>query len=170
MTRASILVLLCLTTFAWADTLTTVYKRKLPDGSVSYSDQASDQAEVMEVQPVPTVPALKADLPATKQKPAEAKDPYEVLSIASPAHDTAFYSGNGNVNVSVSISPALKRGHQIQLSLDGKVIGTQASTGFMIPNVDRGTHQLKLDVLNRKGQPVQSAQSTFTVHRPIIKR
>ncbi|WP_156492594.1 DUF4124 domain-containing protein, partial [Oleiphilus sp. HI0080] len=39
---------------------TKVYKKVMPDGSISYSDEAQDDAEVLNVEPVPTVPAFKA--------------------------------------------------------------------------------------------------------------
>ena len=155
--------------FAQEET-TTVYKRIMPDGSVSYSDQASDQSETMEVAPVPTVPALET-APSRQQRSASPKtgEVYQLLRVASPEHDSAFYSGNGSMTIDVEIEPALRRGHSLQLILDGQLISTQNSPNFALDLVDRGTHTVQINAIDRRGKIIKSAQSRFTIHRPIVR-
>lgn len=149
---------------------TTVYKQVMPDGSISYSDQASDRSETLEVSPVPTVPALEQSRRPSQTDRDESTEQSYQLSVASPQNDSAFYSGNGSMSVSVAIKPELRRGHSLQLILDGQVIRTQTSPHFALDLVDRGTHQLQVNIVNRAGKILQSTQSRFTIHRPIVRK
>lgn len=148
---------------------TTVYKQVLPDGSVSYSDQASDRSETLEVSPVPTVPALETKNRSSRDDEEDDSDRNYKLSIASPENDSAFYSGNGSMSISVAIDPPLRRGHRLQLILDGQLVRTQSSQHFALDLVDRGTHQAQVNIVNRAGKILQSTQSRFTIHRPIVR-
>ena len=148
---------------------TTVYKRTMPDGSVSYSDQADNRAEKINVQPIPTVPALKVETPIDS-KPEEAlKPPYDLVRFTNPAHDSAFWSGNGSVNVQLEIKPALKSSHRIVFSMDGQNVATTQATAITMPLVDRGTHTLRADIVDAQGTRITSASSTFTIHRPVVR-
>lgn len=151
---------------------TTVYKTVNPDGSITYSDQPSGYAEKLEVQPVPTVPAIKVPRKtfSASNKETKRSGTYTSLEILSPGHDTAFYSGNGDVNVSVLLEPALSNGHQFQYSLDGRVVATQAASSLMLNTLDRGTHSVSVAVIDRESKVVLSRSSTFTVHRPSVNR
>lgn len=157
---------------AWSQGTTTVYKIKNPDGSVSYSDQPQDDAEVMNVEPISTVPAFQAsDIPsASKELAEDTKAIYTELDIVNPGHDTAFYSGNGQVTISTKLTPALRKGHQFQFRLDGQNLATQTSGSYTVPLVDRGTHTLVVSVVDRNLKTLISKSSTFTIHRPKISR
>lgn len=157
---------------AYSQGTTTVYKIKNPDGSVSYSDQPESNAEVMQVEPISTVPALRMEdvSDVSRERAAESKAIYSAFEITSPGHDTAFYSGNGQLSVTTKLTPALKRGHQYQFRLDGQTISTQKSGALVIPLVHRGTHTLSVAVLDQNLKTLISAASTFTIHRPKISR
>ena len=81
---------------------TQVYKKVLPDGSTSFSDEEQDNAEIIMVEPVPTVPAFKVP-PSTSQPLADDGDTqdlsYSKLEILSPSNNTAFHTGSGTVEV-----------------------------------------------------------------------
>ena len=150
---------------------TKVYKIVNKDGSVSYSDQASQSAEELDIAPVSTIPALDIKSGANITRPDKAnKQPYDTFKILAPENDSAFNSGSGSVTVTTSLAPALARRHMLSLYLDGTLISTQSSPSFQLDNIDRGTHSLTLKAINSAGKVLQSTSSTFTLHRPKVRR
>lgn len=152
---------------------TKVYKKVMPDGSISYSDEAQDDAEVLNVEPVPTVPAFKA--PPSESKPEvkteeKPKNFYASLTILSPENDTAFNSGSGTVEVKFKNNPSLIRGHKYKIFLGSLLLSEQTENSFVTSNVDRGTHQLSVHIVDQAGRVLKSATNTFTLHRPVIRK
>lgn len=152
---------------------TKVYKKVMPDGSISYSDEAQENAEVLNVEPVPTVPAFKA--PPSDATPEEEPDPkpknfYASLQIVSPQHDSAFNSGSGTVEIQIKTSPKLLRGHRFKIFLGSQIIGEQRENVLVVNNVDRGTHQLSVHIVDQSGSVLKSTTNTFTLHRPVIRK
>lgn len=152
---------------------TKVYKKVMPDGSISYSDEAQENAEVLNVEPVPTVPAFKVPpseakpVTETEQKP---KNFYASLTILSPEHDTAFNSGSGTVEVKIKNNPSLIRGHKYKIFLDSQLLSEQTESTFVTSNVDRGTHQLSVHIIDQAGRVLKSTTNTFTLHRPVLRK
>lgn len=156
------------------ESTTTVYKNVGPDGSVTFSDQPAPQSEILQIAPVPTVPALKpeqiAETKNTRQPPQTDATAYDTFNILSPADQSAFNSGSGDVSVLLEISPALSSGHQIELRMDQKLIDRGNELQVSIPNVDRGTHHLQARIISSSGQVIKEANASFTMHRPSIRR
>lgn len=152
---------------------TPVYKKVMPDGSISYSDEAQEDAEVMMVEPVPTVPAFKAppkDRSAEVEEEPKPKNYYASLTITSPTHDSAFNSGSGTVDIQFKTNPSLIRGHRFKIFLDSQIVGEQTERSLTLTNVDRGTHQLSVHIVDQAGSVLKSATNTFTLHRPVIRK
>lgn len=152
---------------------TRVYKTVHPDGSISYSDQPSDRAEVMDVQPVETVPAYRGNTSAPSAATRTTSPPsnfYRSLSIVKPTNESAFWSGNGAVEIEIALQPALRKNDRVRISLDGELLKTSPIPRATLSNIDRGTHQLLVQVVDAQGEVLQAAQSTFTLHRPTVKR
>ncbi len=149
---------------------TTIYKVPHPDGSVSYSDQAQANATKIRVEPVSTVPAVKP-LKMTSTATASSDQPayYHSLLITKPAHGSAFHSGDGNISVSTKIEPALRAKDRLRFILNGSEIQTQNNGSLQLTNLNRGIHQLQVQVLDPQNSPLISASSEFTIHRPIAR-
>ncbi len=155
----------------WA--LTTVYKVKHPDGSVTYSDAPIEGADVILVEPVPTIPAVKLppkDAQQSKPEPMAEPQHYDKFTITQPAADSAFYSGDGQVSTSIELSPSLRSGHRLEYWLDGKLVSTTQATSIELGALFRGTHTLTVKILDARNKVVDSRANTFTVHRPTVKR
>lgn len=150
---------------------TTVYKRVLPDGSIQFSDQPSADTQAIELKNIATVPAFKA-VPSRPSGNTQANEAafYQSLTILAPESGTAFWSGDGSVAIEVQVQPALQRRHQIEIKLDGQILSRARATKASATGVSRGSHTLTVNLLNAKGKVLKSKQSTFTVHRPIVKR
>ena len=145
----------------------TVYKTVDKDGNVIFSDQPSDDAEVIQLQELQTIPNPNIPrLPArnTREEPDPA-DYYQALSFVSPTDDEGYRNNAGNLNVSLSLSPGLQRGHSVVIKMDGKELANGQSLSASVENVDRGTHSLTASVVDSRGKNLISSSISFTMIR-----
>ena len=99
-----------------------VYKRVNPDGSVEYSDQPIQGAEVMKVPKgstftmpgTPTSAAAPADSSAE-----EASVSYDSLEITRPMNDETIRSNEGKLTALARSVPALDSTHRFRWNMDG---------------------------------------------------
>lgn len=163
---ASILVI------AAAPAVAEVYRHVDSEGNVTFSDEPQDGAEEIEVKPVTTVTLPRPE--DVREPPPEVREnadgqPYDNVSFSHPTHNDAFHSGNGNVEFQVSSTPALREGHLFEITLDGQPVGQDSSGDILVRNIDRGTHQAAVHIINQSGQRIQSGDPvTFTLHRPSV--
>lgn len=146
-----------------------VYRSVDKDGNVSFSDQPSKGAVQVHVKKLETVKSL-ADVPASNQsaKPPVRPKPqgYSDIEITSPKNDQAIRDNAGNLNVAISLSPALKSGDKLVLYMDGKEEASGQSPIFSLKNIDRGTHQLRVAVVDANGhQRIDSKSIIFHLLR-----
>jgi len=134
-----------------------VYKKVNPDGSIEYSDTPQNEAdEPIKLKPVQTItlpPLPKTS--ASTPKPVKPKVfKYENISIVSPKDDEGIRSNNGDFTARGELSPALQtdQEHHIQWLLDGKEVTGAIGLTLSLKNLDRGTHQLQLRVVNFNGK------------------
>lgn len=141
----------------------TVYKTTKSDGSVEFTDKQSTDSEEIKVRKpttytAPRLPSLS--LPTKKLSPSSQYN----LSISQPTEDSTVV-GKSDVVVSVSVSPSLGSNHKIQYQLAGKSIISQNTTETFL-NIDRGTHQLSVSIINAQGEALSSVASiTFHMKR-----
>lgn len=155
-----------------------IYRQEDEDGNVTYTDEPpDDESEPVELEPLPqmNIPTSNrssrpADDPGEEQDEsgdAEPEDAYESLAISEPEHDSAFWRGGGEVTVRIHSEPELSEGHQYQLEFDGETIEETRNTSITLENVDRGTHEMSVHILDASGEVIQSSDRTrFTLHRP----
>ena len=140
-----------------------IYKYTQPDGKVVYSDRPPpvDQAEEVTLEPLQTfnLPAVSSPKKpvAKKEEPAG----YEEFKVTSPSDDATIRDNGGNVSVRLSLSPALRSGHSIEVTMDGKSIGSGNSTSITLTGVDRGSHTVQAAVKDDGGNVI--ARSTSIV-------
>lgn len=81
---------------------------------------------------------------------------YQVLRILVPEPDATLRDMEGNLIVTAMSEPGLRDGHSYRLVLDGKTQGEPGrSPVFPITNLDRGTHQLAVEIVDGKGRVVE---------------
>ena len=155
----SILVLSCFL-LSVSVTAETVYKKTNPDGSIEFSDTSSKDSEEVKIRkpiiiPAPRLPALSSPDPDQKAK----TNSYEV-NIIEPVNDTTII-GSVEIKVLVSVSPKLFSGHQFRYQLGDQSIDTH-SNSVSFKNVARGTHIVRVSVIDQKGERVsEGASQTF---------
>ncbi|MEQ9546758.1 MAG: DUF4124 domain-containing protein [Marinobacter sp.] len=159
--------------FTAAPATAEVYRNVDAQGNVTFSDEPSNGAEEVKVQPVTTI---------TLPKPADVREPeklrkevekegsvYDNVRILAPQNDEAFHSGSGDVAFRVTSAPGLKQGHRYEVTLDGQPVGQTTSNTLTVRNVFRGTHNAGVHIIDEKGVQVKTGDSIrFTIHRPSV--
>ena len=93
---------------------------------------------------------------------------YHSLTISTPGDQSNIRENAGNVAVVVDLDPALHPGHSMRLLLDNAPAATSGEQylNFALNNVDRGTHTLVAEVLDKTGTVVfASNPSVFHLQR-----
>ena len=143
-----------------------VYKRVNPDGSVEYSDQPIEDAEVIKVPKgstftMPGTPT--GTTKSAKKEPEEPKVIYESLEITQPENDKAIRSNEGKVTALARSVPALDSNHRFRWSMDGTPVQEVNAPELRLNNVNRGTHTLQVQIVDADGKVVMSSE-TITFH------
>ncbi len=161
------MILVLASTFTEAD----VYRWVDAQGNVEYSDQPREGAEKIEVREPATISMPKlSDIPATQSaEPVTVTDLYNTLAITFPQDNSAFHSGNGELTVLMEVNPPLYPNHSLRISMDGAIAGTTKANFLKLTNVDRGTHVLKLDIIDNSSVVKDGPSVTFTIHRPTVQ-
>ncbi|MFQ5642073.1 MAG: DUF4124 domain-containing protein [Thiogranum sp.] len=149
-----------------------VYKSVDAQGNVVYTDEPTGNGKPVDLPPLSTIPPPKYTL----SKPSVQSDTpdagYKQLSIASPTADETLRDNTGAVPVSAAIEPALNvtAGHLFQFYLDGQTQGEPtASARIVLANVDRGTHNVSVAVIDAEGKEVMRSDPVpFHLHRQSI--
>ena len=103
------------------------------------------------------------EFPLPSKEESKAVIKYQA-TITSPQDDTALRSNDGTINIHVSTTPEKKNNQKLQLFLDGKVLGApQISPTIRALNIDRGTHQVQVHLLDEDGKLLAKTQ-IVTVH------
>lgn len=157
MLTLSLLLSVLLSSMAVAD---TVYRWVDEHGKVHYSDTPVKNAEVFDSKDNThnEVKVNHGTISSTDAEP-EAPIPYQV-SIISPKEDATLRDNNGEFSATVAVSPKAPKGALLQLLLDGNPYGqAQSSNTFKLKRVDRGEHQLMIQLLTQNGKLLASSPS-----------
>ena len=143
-----------------------IYKTTDESGNPVFSDQASD-GEAIDIKTTNTVPAVE---PSTHTRPAQknnAKPSYRTLSITSPANDGIIANGLSPFTVEVAVSPDLRPGHKLTLTIDGAIHSSGSATQFTIDSIGRGTHAIQAHITDERGRTlITSPSSSFFAYWP----
>ncbi|WP_448569650.1 DUF4124 domain-containing protein [Thalassotalea ganghwensis] len=149
---------------------TKIYVWRNADGVLVYSDSPKPGAEEVEVAD-PNTANSSIDTSVLDINPQEVEETYEV-EITQPANNDTIRDNTGSVFVSGRIKPIFKRGLSIVLHLDGQPYEKpQTHSMFVLRNVDRGEHQIKMDLIDDKGKVIASSETiTFYMHRASVNK
>lgn len=92
---------------------------------------------------------------------------YDMLRVLVPEPDATVRSNAGELIVSVTNEPGLQREHRYRLLLDGQPTAEPgASPVFALSNIDRGRHNLSVEILDEQGRTVErTANQPFQMLR-----
>lgn len=147
-----------------------IYKYTDANGNTVFTNQPPSgiQSEEVKIQQPNTVRVSPSKpLDASTGDAAEQGPAYERLELADIPDDEALRANNGTFSVTIAIEPALRDGHALRLILDGQPYDEPSTSATrQLTNLDRGEHQLAVEVVDSQGQSIQTgAAATFTVQR-----
>ncbi len=155
--------------------LAAVYKTVDEDGNVTFTDSklSNENAEEIKLKPITQIPpaSVKNNYSNSQSKGNKTDgNRYNKIKIIEPANN-ATIRGNGNVVVRISLSPELSYSHRVRVLMNGQPVDKpERSLNVHIPNIERGTHRIKAEVIDQKGKIVKSTESTFYVHRVRVRQ
>ncbi|PSV19082.1 DUF4124 domain-containing protein [Photobacterium leiognathi subsp. mandapamensis] len=155
----------------------TIYSWTDENGVVHFTDQPQTPdataypLSVTEVsgnieQTADTIAAQTTDV-AVVEEPAKT---ITTVSLVSPMHEQTIRNNEGIINIHAVTNSKLNNQTQAQLVLDGMVKGDpQTELTWTLDNVDRGSHQLQIQLV--KGGKVIASSDSITVylHRATVK-
>ncbi len=168
---------------AYAD----IYKITHADGSVVYSDRASNdmnsKVDIVTIPPAPTASAqtsqynayTAAPMPATSVNTPNAdgsnnginsnKDSSVAyhLTILSPIKERAYHRPMQNIEVEVSVSPKLRAGDKVTILIDSAEVATGLTASIPTTQLNPGKHILEVHVLTGSGVSTSKETMTFYV-------
>lgn len=133
-----------------------VYTYVDSEGNRVFTDQPqSEQAERIELPPSNTMTAPEIQPPKPLTTIPRALN-YQVLRILVPEPDATIRDITGNLIVTATSEPGLHPGHGFRLIMDGKPMGDPGdSPVFPLENIDRGTHQISVEIVDPDGRIVE---------------
>jgi hypothetical protein len=139
-----------------------IYKWVDEDGKVHYSDSQVDGSKQVELPKAVTYSPTVTSSSKTSGSKEEKDAGYTRASIVKPTMNETIRSNNGDVTVSLEITPGLREGHSVTAYLDGNEFLTgEKTTSFVLENVDRGSHTLRVSVFNQSGVSLISSSSVI---------
>jgi hypothetical protein len=126
------------------------------EGNRVFTDKPrAGNAERVELAPSNTMPTVQTQAPPVDE-PVKPELRYNLLRILVPQPDASIRDSAGGLIVSVNSDPALYPGHSYRLLLDGSAIGEAGTSPvFPLSNIDRGTHQLAVEIIDRQGRIIE---------------
>ena len=139
----------------------TVYRSTDKNGNAVFTDQATENAQEIEIKETATyTETVPTYTPTSKKKKQYKSMGYTRISILQPASEEAVRSNSGNLTVSYSLQPALESKHSTELLIDGSPVQSSGSGGsFSLTNIDRGTHTLMVQVIDDSGSVLITSDS-----------
>lgn len=151
-------------------TSTKIYVWRNEEGVLVFSDSPRAGAEEVKLKPeAAIIPGMKMETSLLDIKPKELDDDYEVV-ITQPKNNATIRDNTGSIYISGGIKPIFQRGFRIQLYVDGKAYKKpQTHTMFSLKNIDRGEHQIKMELIDKEGKVIASSKlTTFYMHRASV--
>jgi len=146
-----------------------IFKKIEPDGSVTFTDQPLEDAELTTGSPISVVdgPAAPLTAPDTVPAPVAAAPTVEGVKILLPLDGDTLIDQGQPLRVDVitrpPIDPNANHGLLTELLLDGAPLTRGAAGALQAAMPDRGTHTLQARVQSAQGRTLAESE-VVTVH------
>ena len=147
----------------------SIYVWKNEDGVLVFSDTPRKGAEKVKLNS-PAMSMPSTDTSILNETTSTKATLNFAIKVTSPAAEETIRDNTGSVHVTGQISPRFLKGHTVQLYLDGAPYGEpQGATVFVMRNVNRGEHQVALELIDAQGNTLAtSPPTTFFLHRATV--
>jgi hypothetical protein len=146
-----------------------VYKKVDAEGNVTFSDVADKSAQLLNLTPLATIPAMSQDeitrTLADDPQQSTANMNYSI-HIVSPTPDQTYHYAIDAFSPNVVVKPNMKNGDHLVLLVDGKTLGQVVPAD----GLSRGQHQFEAKVVSSNGRTLKSQSVTFFVQQSNIVR
>ncbi|MDM8348317.1 DUF4124 domain-containing protein [Pseudomonas sp. sp1636] len=131
------------------------------EGNRVFTDKPRQgNAERLQLAPTNGMSSELSPVPPTVAPISTPAPSYQMLRILVPQPDATIRDSAGNLIVTATSEPALHNGHSFRLLLDGQAMGEAGrSPVFPLENIDRGTHQLAVEIVDAQGRTVERTPS-----------
>jgi len=147
-----------------------IYVWRNEQGVLVFSDSPRPGAEEVKVNPQNTMSSSSIKTEVLDITPQKIPDKYTV-EISQPKDQATIRDNTGSVYIAGLVKPLFKTGLNTQLYLDGnKYQKPQSRAIYILRNINRGEHKIKLVLVNNKGKEIASSKEiTFYMHRASVK-
>ena len=141
------------------------------DGTRKYTDQPTHEAQKIQLPTPIMVPSNHQYSPVSalrnNKKPSQR---YQSVNIVAPANDVIIRKNSGNVLLKVVIVPDQVEyfNDQIVFIIDQREIARGQARSVTINNMDRGTHEIQVDIEDAHGNTLHSSKKSF-IYSAIAK-
>ncbi len=163
-----LILLTCLSAQVFA-TSAKIYVWRNEQGVLVFSDSPRPGAEEVKITEQNIVSSPSIDTSILDITPQKIEEKYQV-EITQPEQNETIRDNTGSVYVTGLVKPVFKQGLKIQLYLDNKKYQKpQPRAIYVLRNIDRGEHQVKMQLINNKGKVIASSKpTTFYMHRTSV--
>lgn len=154
--------LFCLLLLGLASPLSAaVYTYIDAEGNRVFTDRPPDNRPVEQIHLAPSnnMEARPLPPPTRVLTPPQPELRYEMLRILVPEPDATIRENSGDLIITATSEPGLHTGHRFRLVLDGQPSEPQGSPVFPLRNVDRGTHQIAVEIVDEEGRIIERTPS-----------
>jgi len=150
--------------------LAKIYKWTDEEGNLHFTDKPKQGATTVKL---PKLQEYSAPKQSPEQQQASAVGSsvdYSEVSITQPEANATIRNNQGFVAIMIHTEPSLADGHKFQLILNSRKVGEpQTSPSFALKELDRGSHNIAIHIVNSNGEPLaKSEQITIHMHRPRV--
>ncbi|MBT0585202.1 DUF4124 domain-containing protein [Alteromonas oceanisediminis] len=141
----------------------SVYKVVAEDGSVTYTDAPVSGSTPVDLGRINTAEPLSTG-PVVVPAPVNDKQIQYDVVIVSPKPEATLRNNLGEFTVVANATP--KPAGAYQLMLDGKAVAANSQGVFKLTGINRGAHQLQVNIVNNTGKILASSPSqTVYLHQ-----
>lgn len=148
----------------------------MPDGKIIFTDKPQKGAVKVEalskINVTPALPSSKAPTQASipvrsPQNTSDTNTTY-LLNVVSPSNEQTIRNNSGSVEVIAAVDPEPASANY-QLFLNGALIQEQNIPQFNLTNLERGEHNIQVQMTGETGRLIASTQTvTFYLHKASI--
>jgi hypothetical protein len=137
-----------------------IYRSTDEQGNPVFTDEPTEGAEPVPLDPLTTVPAGEAPEELDESAPDNGQsesqpETYQGIEITYPPSGQAVRHNGGMVPFRVELKGRkLAEGHRVEILLDGEVRGSGSSTQVSVSPVNRGSHTVVARIVDAQGSPL----------------
>lgn len=148
----------------------TIYKTVDDNGNIVFTDsQPSDQpGETINLRPLTAIPSVPTSRPIPAPVTVPRKKQYSQFIISQPGNNVTLRNQE-TITVKLAVSPRVEFGHSVRLRLNGALVTeSRRQLTFELKDVERGSHTLTAEIVDRQQQVIKSTSNNFFMHRAIF--